>query len=313
MCLLTIREVWRKSIVAIAFAIGACAVFDDSNASAQAPARDASKGDPTYASVSYGPHKRNVMDVWIAPSSKPTPVLVSIHGGAFQTGSKAVGAGLRDLCLKSGISVVAISYRLSSEAIAPAQFHDAARAVQFIRSKAGEWGIDPKRIAATGASAGAGISLWLGFHDDLADPKNADPVLRESSRLTCVVTIYGQTSYDPRFIKELFPDSPAYRADWAERFYGVKLDDLAAVPPEKLRLFEEVSPINHLTKDDCPVLQIYAVAVDSPTKDPIHHPRFGKVLKDKMDPLGIECGIVETMSRNENVVFEFVSKQFGKP
>jgi len=45
--------------------------------------------------------------------------------------------------------------------------HDCARAIQFLRSKAARWNIDPKRIAATGGSAGAGISLWLGFHDDL--------------------------------------------------------------------------------------------------------------------------------------------------
>jgi len=71
----------------------------------------------------------------------------------------------------SGISVVAITYRLSDTALAPAQFHDSARAVQFIRSRAKDWNLDPKPIAATGGSAGAGLSLWLGFHDDLADPQ----------------------------------------------------------------------------------------------------------------------------------------------
>ena len=131
---------------------------------------------PTYPDVKYGPYARNVMDVWLAKSDKPTPVLVSIHGGGFSGGNKSVGASTRcDECLKSGISVVAITYRLSDEAKAPAQFLDSARAIQFIRSKAKEWNIDPTRIAATGGSAGAGISLWLGFHDDLADPKNARP------------------------------------------------------------------------------------------------------------------------------------------
>jgi acetyl esterase/lipase len=62
---------------------------------------------------------------------------------------------------------------------------DGGRAVQFARSKAKEWNIDKARIAATGGSAGAGISLWLAFRDDLADPKSDDPVARESTRLTC--------------------------------------------------------------------------------------------------------------------------------
>ncbi|MBV8917708.1 MAG: alpha/beta hydrolase fold domain-containing protein, partial [Bradyrhizobium sp.] len=44
---------------------------------------------------------------------------------------------------------------LSDEAKAPAQFLDAARAIQFVRSRAKPWNLDPGRIAATGASAGA--------------------------------------------------------------------------------------------------------------------------------------------------------------
>jgi acetyl esterase len=107
--------------------------------------------------------------------------------------------------LKSGISVVTITYRLSDEAKAPAPFLDGARAIQFIRFKAKEWNLDPQRIAATGMSAGAGISLWLGFHDDLADPNSPDPVLRQSTRLTCMAVYMAQTSHDPRFIRELFP------------------------------------------------------------------------------------------------------------
>ena len=267
---------------------------------------------PTHADVKYGPHKRNAMDVWLAPSDQPTPVLVTIHGGAFQNGTKTVGLGLLGLCLKEKISVMAITYRLSQDAIAPAAFHDSARAIQFIRHKAKECNIDPTRIAATGDSAGAGISLWLGFHDDLADPKNPDPVLRESTRLTCVATKVGQTSYDPRFIKKLFPESDAYKAQWAEAFFGTKLDKLDNLPPEKYKLFEEVSPINHLTKDDPPVLQIYGVAPDDPVKDAIHHARFGKVLKDRMDALGIPCELVPTVRANDNVVFDFIKKHLTR-
>ena len=101
------------------------------------------------------------MDVWFAKSDKPTPVLVSIHGGGFRGGNKSVDAGLLRECLDSGISVVAINYRLSDEAIAPAQFLDSARAIQFIRHNAAEWNLDSTRFAATGGSAGAGLSLRI--------------------------------------------------------------------------------------------------------------------------------------------------------
>src|SRR5687767_14243164 len=155
---------------------------------------------PTHADVKYGPYERNVMDVWLASSEKPTPVLVSIHGGGFGRGEKRVSPELLRGCREARISVAAITYRFSNQAIAPAQFHDAARAIQFLRHNARQWNLDPRRVAATGSSAGAGLSLWLGFHDDRADPKSEDLVLRESSRLTCMSVFNGQTSYDPRFI-----------------------------------------------------------------------------------------------------------------
>src|SRR5687768_11459195 len=73
---------------------------------------------PAHENVKYGPHARNVMDVWLAESDGPAPVLVSIHGGGFRGGNKTVSPDLLRGCLESGISVVAITYRLSDQAIA---------------------------------------------------------------------------------------------------------------------------------------------------------------------------------------------------
>jgi acetyl esterase len=271
---------------------------------------------PTYPDVKYGPYARNVMDVWLAKSDKPTPVLVSIHGGGFRHGDKGVGSVLLSECLKSGISVAAITYRFSDEAIAPASFLDSARAIQSIRSKAKEWNLDPSRIAATGGSAGAGISLWLGFHDDLADPKNPDPLLRQSTRLICMAVIEGQSSYDPRFLRELFPGTETYKHPALAQLFGVDLDNLDNLPKEKYKLFEECSALPHLTKDDAPALLIYSRTMDTPITDQnigIHHPKFGKVLKEKMDALGIECQVQTGVQGNDGakLVFDFVKKHFG--
>lgn len=256
-----------------------------------APAADAAR---VMTDVKYGPHQRNVMDVWLARSDKATPVLVSIHGGAFRAGNKGVDPAVRDQCLAAGISVVAIAYRLSHDAIAPASFHDSARAIQFIRHNAREWNLDPKRIAATGPSAGAGLSLWLGFHDDLADKGSADPVLRQSSRLSGMVVNDGQSSYDPRVIRGLFPGTDTYKHPALSLLYDVDLDRLDNLPAEKYKLFEEVSPINHLTKDDPPAMLIYGNALDAQiTSQEIaaHHPKFGVLLKEKMDAVGVRCEV----------------------
>lgn len=267
---------------------------------------------PTHANVKYGPHERNVMDVWLAKSDAPTPVLVSIHGGGFAKGDKRASPELLRLCLEAGISVAAITYRFSDQAIAPAQFHDGARAIQFIRHNAGAWNIDPKRMAATGSSAGAGISLWLAFHDDLADPKSDDPVLRQSTRLSCASVYNGQTSYDPRFIRDLFPGSDTYKHERLAQLFDVDLNKLDELPKEKYALFEEVSAIHHVTKDDVPVQLLYLSNLDTPIKDQgvgIHHPKFGQALKERMDKLGVACELKTRIRRTDDALtFEFIKK-----
>ncbi len=133
---------------------------------------------PTAANVPYGKHERQVLDFWQAESATPTPLLFFIHGGGWQGGDKNRTGGIEGY-LKAGISVVAINYRYIVQATADGvvppvkgPLHDAARALQFVRSKAAEWNIDKQRIGASGGSAGACSSLWLAFHPGLADPIN---------------------------------------------------------------------------------------------------------------------------------------------
>ena len=171
---------------------------------------------PTQVNVPYGPHERQVLDFWKADSGKPTPLVFVIHGGGWQGGEKERVnrfVNVQEL-LQAGISVVAINYRFVKQATAvgieppvKAPLHDAARALQFVRSKAAEWKIDKGRIGAAGGSAGACSSLWLAFHDDLADPKSSDPVARESTRLMCAAVIGAQTTLDPQEMQEWTPNS----------------------------------------------------------------------------------------------------------
>jgi acetyl esterase/lipase len=259
-----------------------------------------------------------VLDFWKADSKAPTPVLVSIHGGGFVGGNKNVSPQLLKECLAAGISVAAINYRYSTQAIAPAPFHDGARAVQFLRSRAGDWNIDPKRFAATGGSAGAGISLWLAFRDDLADPKNADPVLRQSTRLSCAFVYDGQTSYDPRFIRDLFPGKDVYKIAPLRQLFDADLSKLDDLPAGKYKLFEEVSPITHLTKDDPAVMLIYSRPIDAEVTDTgigIHHALFGQKLKEKMDALKVPCEVVAGGKRlgggSPTRPIDFLKKHFG--
>ena len=247
---------------------------------------------PTHADVSYGPDESNVLDFLQAPAGAPNPLLVMIHGGGFRAGSKSqMSVALIQACHKAGISVASIEYRFTQKAPYPAQMMDCARALQFIRSKAGEWGIDPKRVAAMGGSAGAGISLWLGFHEDLADPKSSDPVARESTRLTCILPTQMQCTYDPRVIKTLIPGN-AYDVSAIKFLFGLPATfnwDTDAISPELDAKIKDAAPITHLTKNAPPVYAVSDKASDVPGN--IHNANFARHLKKLMDGLGIECVI----------------------
>lgn len=247
---------------------------------------------PDVREARYGPHERNVVDLWKADGDGPRPLVVYFHGGGFRSGSKeAIDKALLAKLLDAGISVAAANYRLSSQAPFPAPMHDAARAIQFLRSKAKEWNLDPERFAATGGSAGAGISLWLVFHDDLADPKSDDPIARESTRLHCAAVTNGQSSYDPHWIRERLGYDASEDVALVP-FYGLDVDEWGS--EEAKALFAEASPITHLTKDDpCVFLGYTYPDTESmeglPRGHLIHHPRFGVILGEAMKELGIEC------------------------
>ncbi len=247
---------------------------------------------PDHANVAYGPHARNVMDVWLAKSDRPTPLLVYFHGGGFVAGSKEnLPAALLAACLRAGISVAAANYRLSPEVIFPTHYLDGARAIQFARHSAKSWNLDPQRVALTGSSAGGGMSLWLAFHDDLADAKSADEVARESTRVRCVVAVAAQPTYDPRDVRKIAGESAARHPVFA---MGTGLAPEALDSEKAHRLFEAASAVTYLTADDPPVFAYYSdprtpVPPGSKAGAGIHHPNFGVFLKEKMDALKIEC------------------------
>jgi hypothetical protein len=273
---------------------------------------------PTHADVRYREHPSNVLDVYLAKSAKPAPLVIFIHGGGFRGGDKrGVDAYIVQQCHAAGISVASINYRMLPEFRFPVPMYDSARAVQFLRSKARKWNLDPKRFAAMGGSAGAGISLWLAFHDDLADANSADPIARQSTRLTCAAVAGAQTSYDWRFCEEIGLGG-IKKHPVALPLYGFKAWP-ETWPAEADRIAREVSPINHVTKDDVPVLLTYGTpaGAEGVKRDAVHHPKFGLALKERMDKLGIECIVLYPNNPDPNFrtgrirAIDFIKRHFG--
>ncbi|MDH3651466.1 MAG: alpha/beta hydrolase fold domain-containing protein, partial [Saprospiraceae bacterium] len=256
---------------------------------------------PTHSEVVYGPHSRNVMDIWLAPSDEPTPLLINIHGGGFRGGDKGkISSDLINRMNREGISVASINYRLTEgglfdggENMYPAPMHDGARAIQFLRYNAAQYNLDKTRFAATGGSAGGCMLMWIGFHPDLAQPAHEDPVLRESSRLQVLAPRGGQTTvHSPTFLEWFGVNSLNL-----SRKEGVVQSSSEVRQPthDELALMLDASPITHLTPDDPPIYLYYNgpnEPVDESTRwgTWVHHPLLGIKLKEAMDDhLGMEC------------------------
>lgn len=249
---------------------------------------------PSLADVSYGPAPRNVLDFWRAKSDAPTPVVIYIHGGGFIGGdkSRARDERLVQQCLDAGVSFAAINYRYLSPA-SPIQdvLRDCARAVQFIRSQSAEWNVDKTRIASYGGSAGAGSSVWLAVHDDLADPKNADPVLRESTRLVCAGSITGQFSYDFPQWADVFGAAVVDRFKGlygAPELYGFKTVEEVMGPAGK-KVRADCDMLGLISKDDAPIFissSLPGLELET-TNQFLHHPKHSQLLYERCVAVGL--------------------------
>ena len=279
--------------VSTVFIIAVC-----SSVLADEPAYDASVPIPTLSEVHYGEHERNVLDFWKAESEAPTPLVFVIHGGGWRNGEKERAHRFVNIqqLLDAGISVVAINYRLIDQANAAgimppvkAPLHDAARALQFVRSKAEEWNIDKVRIGATGGSAGACSSLWLAYHDDLAAATSEDPVAHESSRLFCAAVLGPQTTLDPQQMKTWTPNSKYGGHAFGKANFAEFLAERESILP----WIAEYSPYALVSADDPPVCLFFSAppAIGQEQKDPTHTANFGVMLQRRCEEVGVACEV----------------------
>ena len=111
-----------------------------------------------------------LLDLYRPPAAEtPVPVIVWLHGGGWFTGDRTLAPDLAQHVIATGMAVASIEYRLSGQALFPAQLHDVRAAIRFLRASAGRFGLDPRAVGVWGASAGGHLAALAGLTGHLTD------------------------------------------------------------------------------------------------------------------------------------------------
>ncbi len=136
------------------------------------------------------------LDLYLpAEVTEPLPIIVWIHGGAWQMGDKEGNTGRKPPLhiMGQGYAFASINYRLSHEAIFPAQIHDCKAAIRWLRAHAGEHHIDPERIGVWGASAGGHLAALLGTSNEISELEGSGGNPQYPSSVQAVCDFFGPT------------------------------------------------------------------------------------------------------------------------
>jgi acetyl esterase/lipase len=212
------------------------------------------------------------------PEAKPAgqallPAVVFVHGGGWAGGNKSDFGDLAMGLARAGYVSFSVGYRLVTREgnKHPAQLDDVQRAVRWIRAHAGQYGVDPNRIGAVGASAGGHLVALLGTRDTR---DNSEASLSAySSRVSCVIDIFGPTDFTV----------PGTLSNEAR---SIVSNFLGKTREEALELYREASPIAHIDRNTVPFLIFHG------TDDPLVPPDQWQRFHDALRRAGIESKVI---------------------
>lgn len=250
---------WRSAVNGrtVSVVVFCLVLLTSSTAAAQQPkGPKLPAGTAEHRELRYGDHKeRNTLDLFVPKSEKPVPLIIWVHGGAWQAGSKN-GNNPALPYLARGYAVASINYRLSQHAIYPAQIQDCKEAVRFLRANAKKYNLNPDAFGAWGASAGGHLVALLGTTADVQELVMPNSPNKDvSDRVQCVVDFFGPTDLTKMS---------------AHATPGSKFDHDGPKSPESLLVGGKIqenkekaakaNPLNYVDKSDAPVLIVHGDA-----------------------------------------------------
>jgi acetyl esterase/lipase len=228
--------------------------------------------DINYAGTSNPAQTLDVLLPKKPASDKPLPVVVNIHGGAFRMGDKGMGVNeIAGLVASGDYAGVTINYRLSGEAIWPAQIHDCKAAIRWVRANAAKYDFDPERIGVIGGSAGGHLVAMLGTGGGVdALEGSVGPHKDAGSKVRCVVDQFGPSDLLAMGDYPSRQDHNAANSPESQLIGGALQEN-----KDKARA---ASPISYVSKDDPPFLIFHG------TEDPLvpfnQSERLAKALRE---------------------------------
>jgi acetyl esterase/lipase len=265
---------FRTKLARFAFCIALLIAWASRPADAQNPdpMRELPEGARALRDIAYVPNggERQTLDLYLPAKGTNWPLIVWIHGGGWMEGNKDNPPGLP--FLRHGFALASLNYRLSQDAIFPAQLTDCKAAIRWLRAHAAENGIDPNHIGVWGASAGGHLVALLGTTGDVKE-FDVGENSGVSSRAQAVCDWFGPTDFtqitnDPAELKHDTADSPEARL-------------IGGPITRNIEKAESANPIHYITRDDPPFLIMHG---DKDTVVPLEQ---SQLLADALKKAGV--------------------------
>ena len=218
-------------------------------------------------------HERQKLDLFVPEKAKAAlPLIIWVHGGGWQSGSKDQCLPLRQGFTGRGYAIASIGYRLSGDAIFPAQIEDCKAAIRWLRVHAKEYNLDSEHFGVWGSSAGGHLVALLGTSGGVKEFE-VGANLEISSRVQAVCDFYGPTDLlqfvaTPHYQGHGKPDSPE------SKLLG---GTVAEVPDKAAR----ANPITYVSKETPPFLIVHG------SQDPTVPPQQSELLLAALQKAGV--------------------------
>ncbi len=199
--------------------------------------------DVEYGKGGDRPLKMHILRPKKLPAD-PMPVLVWIHGGGWRGGDKNGGLGKLAPYAERGYFCATIEYRLSKEAVFPAQIEDCKCAIRFLRAKAKDFHLDPARIGVWGSSAGGHLVALLGTSGHVKELEGKGGWQEFSSRVQAVCDFCG-------------PSDLVIIVDKSKGAKGAVETLLGGSPAELKEKAALASPVTHVNRQAPPFLIVH--------------------------------------------------------